>query len=444
MLNSLTASRHHGRPLPILLLVGLAVSLGCLEPGDTPLGPDNGMAPIPAEARVFELAGEALGLRVTRLEESRPLFATQVIYCGFDSTSGFRSEPVFRFDCSRLDPYISGIARAQLLPTFPSPNAAKPWLGDNPDLGRAVSVRVWRLPDLDFESEVLTGVSAVSGAWPLSADAVQLEVSGTLPLPPDSVDAWIAEGAVVNLALGYEDALSETGLLRLFSTRSDSTPTVLQIEAVSSVEATQSIKPTLDGQLADKLDSGVEFADRLLLATGITRDAHLIFELPDSLRDPTIILVRAILELWPDSSGLVGMSPLDRRDNELGGVYFNEGGLTVALQAVDDSLPGSPGIEEGLLLESRLPVFEYFLSYGDDAEHTQLTETQLTMPLRLPLTKWLQAWMNGSDENVGITLRLSGAEERLRQVAYHLNASAPLDGLKPRLELIYLKRPDFD
>ena len=445
MLNSLTASRRHGRPLPILLLVGLAVSLGCLEPGDTPLGPDHGMAPIPADAQVFERAGEALGLRVMRLEESRPLFATQVLYCGFDSVSGFRAEPVFRFDCSGLEPYLSGIARAQLRPTFPSPNESKPWLGDNPDLGRMVKVRVWRLPDLDFESEVLTGLSAVPGAWPLSAEVADLKVSGTLPLPPDSVDAWIAEGAVVHLALGYEDALSEAGLLRLFSTRGDSTPTVLQIEAVSSAEATQSIEPTLDGQLADKLDGGAEFTDRLLLATGVTRDAHLIFDLPDSLRDPTLILVRAILKLWPDPSGLAGEGPRDRRDNESAGLYLNEGGLTVALQAVDDSLPGSAGIKDGLLLESRLSVFEFNPSYEDnDPTHTQLTETQLTAPLRLPLTKWLQAWMNGTDENIGITLRLSGAEERLRQVAYFLDASVPEDSLKPRLELIYLRRPDFD
>jgi hypothetical protein len=439
------SSRHrHARLLPILLLVGLAASLGCLEAGDTPLGAEHGLAAIPDDAVIFELSGEALGLRVTRLEESRPLFATEVLYCGFDAASGFRSEPVFRFDCAALDTFVAGIETASLLPTFPAENADSLWLDDNPDLDRTVMVRVWRLPNLDFEDEVITGLAAIPEAWPVTDLPVALLSSASVPLPPDSVKAWILEAAVVNLALGYEDALSEPGLLRLYSTRSTSTPTVLQIEPVSSAEATQSIEPTLDGQLADKLDTGAEFADRLLLATGVTRDVHLVFDLPDSLRDPGIILVRAILELGPDTSATVGLSPADQRDNESGGLYYNEGGLTLQLQAVDDSLPGSAGIEEGRLLEARLSVFEFHPTWADSAHTVQLTTTRLTTPLRLPLTDWLQDWMNGADENAGLTLRLNGAEERLRQVAYFLHASAPNESLEPRLELIYVRRPDFD
>jgi len=443
MPNSLSVSHRHGRPLPILLLAGLAVSLGCLEPGDTPLGAEHGLAPIPEGARVFELSGDALGLRIARLEESRSLFATDLLYCGFDPVSGFRSEPVFRFDCSELDAFVSGIETARLRPAFLGTDGEEPWLDDNPDLGRAVVVRVWRLPDLDFETEVITGLAAVAGAWPLSEEPDTL-VSGQegFPLPPESLQIWIDEGTTVNLALGYEDVLSEPGLVRLVSLRADSSTTVLQIEAVSSVEDPQSIEPILDGQLADKLDTGAEFADRLLLATGVTRDAHLIFDLPDSLRDPEIVLVRAILELWPDSSGLAGMGPLDRRDNEYAGLYLSEGGLTLALQAVDDSLPGSVGIEAGRLLESHLPVFEAHITYDDVDTDLQLTATQLTLPLRLPLTDWLQDWMNGTDENAGITLRLSGAEERLRQVEWHLHPTEA--ALAPRLELIYVRRPDFD
>lgn len=442
---ALSPRHRHARLLPILLLVGLAASLGCLEAGDTPLGAEHGMAAIPEDAVIFELTGEALGLRVTRLEESRPLFATEVLYCGFDAASGFRSEPVFRFDCSALDTFVAGIETASLLPTFPAANADSLWLDDNPDLGRTVMVRVWRLPDLDFEDEVITGLAAIPEAWPVTDLPVALESSASVPLPPDSVKAWILDAAVVNLALGYEDALSEPGLLRLYSTRSSSTPTVLQIEPVSSAEETQSIEPTLDGQLADKLDTGAEFSDRLLLATGVTRDVHLIFNLPDSLRDPGIILVRAILELGPDTSATVGMGPVDQRDNDYGGLFLDEGGLTLQLQAVDDSLPGSAGIEAGRLLETRLSVFEKHITY-DDPPNTdlQLTATRLTTPLRLPLTDWLQDWMNGADENAGLTLRLNGAEERLRQVAYFLHASAPHDSLAPRLELIYVRRPDFD
>jgi hypothetical protein len=428
----------------MLLLVGLAVSLGCLEPGDTPLGSEHGLAPIPDDAQVFELAGDALGLRVTRLEESRSLFATDVLYCGFDPVSGFRAEPVFRFDCSELEPYVSGIETARLRPAFLGTDAEEPWLDDNPDLGHLVVVRVWRLPTLDFENEVITSLAAVAGAWPVTETADTLE-SGSLEaiaLPPDSVAAWIAGDATVNLALGYEDALSEPGLVRLASIRADSSAATLEIEAVSSVEDAQSIEPTLDGQLADKLDTGAEFADRLLLATGVTRDAHLIFDLPDSLRDPEIILVRAILELWPDSSGLAGMGPLDRRDNDYAGFFLDEGGLTLALRAVDDSLPGSAGIETGTLLEAHLPVFAEHITYDDVDTALQLTATRLTEPLRLPLTDWLQDWMNGTDENVGLTLRLRGAEQRLRQVEWHLHPADPARA--PRLELIYLRRPDFD
>jgi hypothetical protein len=435
----------HARLLPILLLVGLAASLGCLEAGDTPLGAENGLAPIPEDALIFELSGEALGLRVTRLEESRPLFATEVLYCGFDAASGFRAEPVFRFDCSALDTFVAGIATASLLPTFPAQNADSLWLDDNPDLGRDVKVRVWRLPALDFEDEVITGLAAIPEAWPVTDVPVALESGSEVPLPPDSVKAWILEAAVVTLALGYEDAASEPGLLRLISMRSSATGTVLQIVPSSGNEATQSIEATLDGQLADKLDTGAEFADRLLLATGVTRDVHLAFDLPDSLRDPDIILVRAFLELGPDPSATVGLSPADQRDNESGGLYFNEGGLTLQLQAVDDSLPGSAGIETGRLLESQLSVFEKYLTYEDPPNtDVQLTASRLTTPLRLPLTDWLQDWMNGADENAGLTLRLGGAEERLRQVAYFLDASAPHDSLAPRLELIYVRRPDFD
>lgn len=445
MSSRLSARRPLVRSLPALLLVGLGLGLGCLEPGDTPLGAESGIAPVPEEARRFVLSGDALGLRVTRLEESRPLFATEALYCGFDAASGFRAEPVFRFDCSKLEPFVAGIETARLLPDFLGTNTEKPWLDDNPDIDREVFVRVWRLPDRDFEDEVLTGIAAVAGAWPLSESPVQL-VSGSegLPLPADSVEAWVAAGLTVNLALGLEDALSEPGLLRLTSMRSDSTAAVLRIDPVSSAETTQSTETVLDGLLADKQDQGAEFADRLLLATGVTRDAHLIFDLPDSLRDPSFVLVRAILELAPDVEGLVGEGPYDRRDNDFGGLFLDEGGLTLALRAVDDSLPGSAGLDTGTLLEARLSVFEEFITFDEVDTDLQLTATRLTQPFRLPLTTWLQDWMNGTDENAGITLRLNGEGERLRQLTWYLAASASHDSLQPRLELIYLRRPDFD
>lgn len=423
---------------PAWLLALLALGMGCLEPGDTPLGAEYSPAPLPDDAAVYAARGAALNLRVTRIEESHPLFDTEVLACGADSASGFRAEPVFRFDCGAFTPYVAGIETARLAPTFPDAGGDSLWAGDNPDLGRDVAVSVWRLPDMDFENVVLDqAVRDIPGAWPVTGVVDTLLSAATLSLPPESLEVWIAAGDTVNLALAYEDALSEPGLVRLISRRSSATATTLQIESVSVNEDPQSLEPFDDGNAATKDDTGAAFTDRLVLATGVTRDALLQFDLPDSLRDPDIILVRAVLQLWPDDGSLVGLSPGDRADNDVGGFALDEGGLTVKIQAVDDSLPGSAGFDEGRVLEQRLALF----TAADDPAETD-PPTVIAAPLALPLTTWLQDWANGDDENHGVTLRLNGATERLRQVAYLLD---PADAeLSPRLELLYLRRPDFD
>jgi len=245
----------------------------------------------------------------------------------------------------------------------------------------------------------------------------------------------------VNLALEYDELQSEPGMIRLCSARSDSTAFTLQVTPESANEDVQSVEAFDDGLAAEKIDDGPEFDELLTLATGVTRDAHLSFALPDEVADPDIIIVRAVLEIWPREEGLFGMSPSDRNDNDINGLYLDENGLTVQIRAVDDSLPGSVGIEEGTLLENVLALFELNPLPGDSTTGA-LAPTMLREPFHLPLTRWVQDWANGEDENHGVTLRLSGEEERLRQLQWHLPEDSP--ELAPRLEILYLRRPDFE
>lgn len=431
------------RPLALGLLVLLPLAAGCLEPGPTPLGVENAPVALPDEAIRLELGGAALNLRLTRLDgDPVPLFETEVLYCGVDPVSGFRAEPIFRFDTGEFADPEFGLDGAGLLPAFTVGRTDSLWRDDNPDLASETYVRILRLPDdLDLEADTIERLDAIAGAYPLDPDAepVLLEGSTPIALPADSLAAWIADDLSVILGLEFVDAASEPGLKRLVSTRSSDTPVVLQGSFVG--EDDDSVEPELDGIAALKDDLGGEFADRLFLATGIQRDAHLIFDLPDTLQDPAFLFVQAALLLYPDSSGLMGMGPDDREDNLISGLYLNEGGLTLNLRAVDDSLPGSTGIEDGTLLEDRLALFEQDIDYSDD-DSEQISATNLREPFRLPLTDWLQQWANGEDENFGITLRLDGAEERLRQVEWHFHAADP--ELAPRLEILYLRRPDFD
>lgn len=422
-------------------LVALALLAGCLEPGPTPLGPEHSPVPIPDDAEVTFVTGVDLDLRVTTLRESRPLFDTTVLFCGLDEASGFRASPIFRFDMSEFDAIVSGVETAKLLPTFPDPSVDEPWNGDNPDMGKSILARVWRVPNLDFDSEILTRLDEIPGAYPITTDPDSLIQAGDFSLPVDSVEAWLAAGDTVNLALEYDELLSEPGMIRLHSARSDSTPMALQLKPVLGSEEVQSIEAFDDGLAAEKVDDGPGFDEFLTLATGITRDAHLALDLPASLADPDIIIVRAVLELWPAGDGLFGMSPADRNDNDISGLYLNEGGLTVQIRAVDDSLSGSDGLEEGTLLENVLALFEEHITYDDDTGE-QLSDSRLREPFQMPLTRWIQDWANGEDENFGVTLRLNGEEERLRQAQWHLSEDVP--DLAPRLEILYLRRPDFE
>ncbi len=427
-----------------LILAALLIPIlltGCLEPGPTPLGPENSPASLPDDAEVLVLTGVDLGLVATRVEESRPLFSTDMLFCGFDPGSGFRSEPVFRFDMADFDEILTGVESAKLIAGFPAPLPDEPWLDDNPDLGKEIFVRVWRLANRDFGTEILTDLASLdTDAWPVTEVSVKLE-SGTtgIDLPADSVAAWLAETDTLNLALEYRDAESEIGVIRLYSSRSDSSSTFLQITPGS--EEVQSREAVDDGLLAAKLDQGAEFDGRLLLATGISRNVHLALTLPELLNDPDIILIRAILDFQPDSSGLFGMSPDDREDNDLSGYYYFEGGLSLALRAVDSDDPESADFEEGTLLESAIALFEDDPTYDDDTGD-QLSATRLKNPFRLPVTRWIQDWANGDDENFGLSLTLRGQDERLRQVELLLEGADP--DLSPQLEIVYVRRPDFD
>jgi hypothetical protein len=66
----------------------------------------------------------------------------------------------------------------------------------------------------------------------------------------------------------------------------------------------------------------------------------------------------------------------------------------------------------------------------------------MASPLTLRLTSWIQDWLNGDDENFGLTLSMGAQGERPREAAWHVDPMDP--DLRPSLELIYLRRPEFD
>jgi hypothetical protein len=328
--------------------------------------------------------------------------------------------------------------------------------GDNPDIEREVMVRLWELAEEPATDQALSAPLDLTSAAqvPLySSGGEELDepfrlefVSGEgYRLPPDRVEAWIAAGERVTLALEWvdpaESGIGETGMIHIYSRLSaplegDSlTSAVLKVRfgANEGLSATS----VLEGQALSRETS--DSPELLLLGTGIARRVHLSLELPDSLRDSRIMIVRAQLSLYPVDSLLFGFGPVDRNDNKSGGLPALEGGLTMTVRAADDSVVGSAGLTEGEALTRILSVFEEPDSPGDIEDPAEFN--LMTHPLELPLTTWIQDWANGNDENWGLTLELGGLEERARQAAWHIE---PADSLRPILEIIYLRRPDFE
>ncbi len=437
----------------------LLLASGCLEPGPTPLGPEIIETPLPDDAILYRVSGaDSLGLTAQVWEDSVALFDSEMLFCGLDSLTGFRAEPVWVFDASELGSYDGAVTSAWLQLNFPDSSPDFPEDGDNPDLGRDVRVRLWRLDGEPDGANPLSTIFDLGDATqvplhrPTREDDYEpfpLELSGEgFLLPPELVRGWIDDAQRVTLGLEWVDpdayGAGERGMIRLYSLRStplasDST-TAAQLKIDDGGGTRHRAEALEDGFAAARL-GGQDQAGALVLATGLPRSAHLSVDLPASLRNPDLMVIRARLALWPDSSLLFGASPADRSDNLLSGLPFDEGGLTLHLRAADDSLSGSAGLEEGGVLKSELPVFGESLQYNE-AGDSLLSRSQMKEPLWLPLTTWVQDWANGDDENFGLTLELNGATERLRQAGWDLDPTDP--ERRPRLEILYVWRPDFE
>ena len=447
-----------------LITALLLTAVGCLEPESSPLGPDAVGGDVPADAIILRVSGaDSLGIVGMEWEESQPLFAPRMLFCGFDSLTGLRAEPLFVFDAAQLGAASGGIDEAFLRFYVPDPNIDFPQNGDNPDLSRDVRVRLWRLADVPPTDVALASPLPLAGAEQIPLlDAGLLEdfepfrlqfASGEgYRLPADRVDAWIAAGERVALALEWVDpevaGVGETGMIHVYSRLStpvegDSlTKAVLKVRfgAGSGLSAFS----VLEGQSLGRAEQPMT-PELLRLGTGLNRRGHLSLALADLIpRDPDLMLLRAQLTLYPADSLLFGMSPRDINDNLRSGRPAFENALTLALYAADDDAPGSAGLIEGVRLLADLPVFEEHLVYEDPEDEltTLVSRSRMARPLTLRLTSWIQNWLNGADENHGLTLILGAQLERAREAVWHLDPTDP--ELRPTLELIYVRRPEFD
>jgi hypothetical protein len=155
------------------------------------------------------------------------------------------------------------------------------------------------------------------------------------------------------------------------------------------------------------------------LATGIPRYTHLNLnlDLPDSLLGDDIMVMRARLYLHVDPDELAGVGGHDRDSD----------GLSLRALATNEALD---------LDAPTFPEDDYYnLSSGIDLFGS---DGQLIDPIAIPLTSWLQDWMNGTRENHGIILSLNGTDERPRCLSFFI------DDMGPRLEILYTRRPDFE
>ncbi len=452
---------------PIATLALALVAIGCLEPEKTPLGPDVLGGPLPDDAVVLRIAGaDSLGLIPFTWNEPAPDFEPDMLFCGYDSLTGFRAEPLWTFDTAPLAEAAGSLSDAFLRLYLPESSPEIPQDGDNPDLGRDVRVRLRRVVgELALEQflqapliENLPGdvttelVPMLDDEGELTTEPFTLEFATGegYRIDPATVERWVASEEQVTLALEWMDPAetegAETGMIRLYSRLSTAlegdslTAAVLKVRfGASEGLSTASVA---EGQALSREEP--TSPETLLLTTGIERRAHFALDLPESLHDPKLMVIRARLLLYPADSLLFGMSPDDLSDNFLSGLPAFENALTLTAIASDDDTPGSSGLSEGGEITDDLPIFEEHLVYSDPDDNSTalLSRSRLAMPLELPLTQWVQGWANGTEVNKGLTLFLNGQSERARQAAWHIDPMDP--ALRPTLELIYVWRPDFD
>lgn len=442
-----------------LLVIAIALLTGCLEPGSTPLGPEVIEQDIPEDARIWRAGGaDSLGLTVTAWEEPIALFEPEMLVVGEDPASGFRGEAVWCFDLSGWEDEAGVLNQLYLGLSFPDPDAVHVQDDDNPDLGKDVLVRLWRLPGppdtsvpltypLDLDGATQVPLRNADGTLDFEPFVLETPSGEGFRLPEDSLAAWIAAGDTLCLAM--EHAGGEPGLIRVIARGSwkddDQSEAVLKIryDDGEGGEAGDSRDCWLDAQALDR-QSPTDLTGRLVLATGLPRVCHLALGCLDSFprflpgwqEGRQLMVIRCRLYVAPDSSSLFGLGPVDRNDNLSAGLPANEGGLTLNLYASDVDGPQAPGEVEGVLLDSWIDVFKEH-PYVDSILRVEPRD-----PLPLPLTGWLQDVAAGEDEDAGLVLYLDGRDDRPRSLEYLIDPADPAD--RPRLEIVYTWRPEYD
>lgn len=415
-------------PLIGLLLVPL---LACLEPGPTPLGPQASDLEPPDSIQFLSRC--MVLLSAPAWEESIPLFEPETLFCGHDRNhTGFRAEPLWKFDLSAFADYEPYLLEAEFLVDLP-PRTWQPadtvdvldW--DNPDLDRNIRVELMSFADWPDEDEPLLSLEGldlrdVTGAGPVGPDT-EGAPQFAIPLPLDSLRQWIldaVEGRDLHLAFRLDDS-SDSGLLRLYGRHSlapqDTVPPAARIRISYFIDEQKDAVQACSAEAQALSRSGGEGAVGIDLGTGIPRHCLLNLQLPEELRDPELMILRARLQLWPDLEHFTGVGGHDRE----------AGGLTLRLLAPATELdPLEIPEDDYLALASALDLFP--------------ARNQAAEPLSLPLTPWVQNWITGVGENHGLLLTLNGRDERPRRLSFY--ADEP--GREPTLEIYYARRPDFD
>ncbi|MBC8367254.1 hypothetical protein H8E52_07585 [bacterium] len=418
-------------PLIWLLLLPL---LACLEPGPTPLGPQSSDLDPPGELLVYE-PGITPIISVRFWEEELPLYDPEMLYCGDDRVlSGFKAEPIWSFDLSaaeEFEPYITGATFIVDLPpaSWIPEGSSEELVGDNPDLDRNIRVDLMSFDTWPGSEEILTSLDGLSpvdatGAGPYAVDE-DIDTQFAIPISRELTIEWLeasANGDSLNLAFQLPIS-NDSGLLRLYSLSSqtpageDATPARLVIDYFIDESKSETIYCAKNGQALSRIDP--VGAGEISLATGMARFTQLSVFLPDSLRADDLMVMRARLYLCPDSASIIGAGVQDR----------DSGGLTLRALALNEEFDvDAPEYNEddNYGLVSALDLFDGF---GDPLN-----------TITIPLTTWVQEWMQGDRENHGIVLALNGRDERPRSFSFFLDEP----GKDPRLEIIYARRPDFE
>jgi hypothetical protein len=445
---------------PLLLLLPL-LALGCFESEITPYGPEAITGDLPDGAQVISLT--AANLTSDDWEEYSGLFESGILSCGFDETSGFRSEPVFQFEMTGAlqEARDFQITQAYLKFTFAAHYPDSLAGDDNPDLGDDVMVRLWLLPAMPAAEETdLNGAIPIpfgmEGAAELDTLPIKLDRPEGLErfaIPTDLATTWLDQGEPVILALGWvapgepgnPDGVN--GMINLHSLRTGSdTGASLILYYLDENLEDQNVNAQCsdDGMVAQRTDPGIDSGSKLVLLTGYHNAVSLHFSGIDSLWDllegPELLLIKATLTLYPDSSLLFGLGPKDRHDN-IGSLGYPsaEGGLTMRVSSATGGIPEDPEISSDDLIVSGLNLMTT-VDAGDDSTGTVIQGPALKEPLVIPLIEWLQDYSAGTTSNKSLVLSLNRRDERLRQLAYHLEG----DDLTPRLEITYIRRPGLE